>query len=34
MNIETIAIVIAFGTALYAVSYGAYDLMHDTYTKK
>lgn len=29
MNIETIALVIAFATALYAVVYGAYDLMHE-----
>ena len=29
MNIETIAIIIAFSTALYAVVYGAYDLMHE-----
>ena len=29
MNLETIAIIIAFLIALYAVSYGAYDLMKE-----
>ena len=29
MNIETIAIIIAFTTALYSVVYGAYDLMQE-----
>ena len=28
MNIETIAIIIAFSIALYSIAYGAYDLMH------
>ncbi len=32
MNIETLAIIIAFSTALYAIVYSAYDLM-DTQTK-
>jgi len=29
MNIETIAIIIAFSTALYSIVYGAYDLMQE-----
>jgi hypothetical protein len=29
MNIETIAIIVAFTTALYAIAYGAYDLMKE-----
>ena len=32
MYIETLAIIIAFSTALYAIVYGAYDLMN-THTK-
>ncbi len=28
MNIETVAIIIAFSVALYSIVYGAYDLMH------
>ncbi len=29
MNIETIAIIIAFSTALFSIVYGAYDLMNE-----
>ena len=30
MDIETIALVIAFATALYSIVYGAYELMNET----
>jgi hypothetical protein len=29
MNIETIAMIISFSTALYSIVYGAYDLMQE-----